>query len=153
MHIFKKTAVILVTGCLMAGASLPARANVPNATRSGGLTFVPLTPEAAAKLPPWLKPSDVVGMSVETAPIAGNSAAATDLAVTENKEQAQAWVNEVGRHLRHAKRSSFYSSQGETEYRDGVKAFMQGRYSEAIDHLRTADSFVSGIPNSRVDVG
>jgi cytochrome P450 len=35
----------------------------------------------------------------------------------------------------------------------GVRALGQGKYDEAIEHLRAADKCVSGIPNERVEVG
>jgi hypothetical protein len=59
----------------------------------------------------------------------------------------------VSSHIRHAERSSFYSSQAKTEYGAGVRALGQGKYDEAIEHLRAADKCVSGIPNERVEVG
>jgi hypothetical protein len=152
MSMFKKTAVVLVSGVLIAGSCVPARAS--NGGYNGtGLTFVPLTPEAAAKLPAWVKPSDVAGMSVEMAPLPKKPMEGTDLAAMDDKDQAQALLTEVGRHIRHAQRSSFYSSQANTEYGAGVRAFGQGKYDEAIDHLRAADKCVSGIPNERVEVG
>jgi hypothetical protein len=151
MSMFKKTAVVLVSGFLIAGAGMPARAS--NSGSGSGLHFVPLTPEAATKLPPWLKASDVTGMSIEMAPIPKNAAAETDLAVMDTKEHAQALLGEVSSHIRHAERSSFYSSQAKTEYGAGVRALGQGKYDEAIEHLRAADKCVSGIPNERVEVG
>jgi len=144
-----KTAVVLVSGFLIAGACAPTLASVSDS----GLTFVPLTLEAAAKLPPWVKASDVTGMSVEMAPIPKKAATGTDLAATDSKERAQALLNDVSRHIRHAERSSFYSSEGEAEYGAGVRALGQGKYNEAIEHLRAADKCVSGIPNERVEVG
>jgi len=152
MSMFKKTAVVLVSGVLMAGACMPTWAS-NGGDRSNGLTFVPLTPEAATKLPPWVKPSDVTGMSVEMAPIPKNRAAGIDLAAMDTKEHAQALLGEVSRHIRHAERSSFYSSQAKTEYGAGVQAVGQGKYADAIEHLRAADKYVSGIPNERVEVG
>jgi hypothetical protein len=87
MTIFKKTAVVLVSGFLMVGFGIAAQASVSTSTTIGGLTFVPLTPEAAAQLPPWIKPGDVVGMSAEVAPVPQRSG--TDLAAMEPKEKAQ----------------------------------------------------------------
>ena len=152
MNMFKKTAVVLVSGLLIAGSCVPARAS--NGGYNGtGLTFVPLTPEAAAKLPPWVRPSDVAGMSVEMAPLPKKPAEGTNLAAMDDKDQAQALLSEVARHIRHAERGSFYSSEANTEFGAGVRAFGQGRYDEAIGHLRAADRCVSGIPNERVEVG
>jgi len=71
----------------------------------------------------------------------------------DTKEHAQALLGEVSRHIRHAERSSFYSSQAKTEYGAGVQAVGQGKYADAIEHLRAADRYVSGIPNERVEVG
>ncbi len=147
MRIFKRTAAALVSGMLLTGGIYgPATASF------GGLTLVPLTPEVAAKLPPGIKPSDVTGMSLQTAPLKSANPA-TQMAVMDSKEQAQLLIRDVGRHLRHAKRSSFYSSQAEAEYGAGVRAFGNGRYAQAIDHLRAADKCVTGIPNERVEVG
>jgi hypothetical protein len=137
----------------MAGACVPAWSGVGGDARIGGLTFTPLTPEAATKLPPWIKPGDVVGMSTEMAATNNDAAKGTDLAVMDTREQAQALLGEVSRHIRHAQRSSFYSPQGEAEYGAGVRAFGKGNYAEAIEHLRAADKCVAGIPNERVEVG
>ena len=152
MSMFRKTAVILVSGFLIAGTYVPARASDGSKSRTG-LTFIPLTPEAATKLPPWVKATDVTGMSVEMAPVPRKTVMANDLAVLDTKEQAQALLGEVNRHIRHAERSSFYSSQAKTEYTAGVKALGQGKYDDAIEHLRAADKCVSGIPNERVEIG
>ena len=150
MSMFRRTAVILVSGFLLAGSCVPTRAD--NVGNTGtGLTFVPLTPEAATKLPPWVKASDVTGMSVQMA--AEPRTVATNLAVMDTKEQAQALLGEVSRHIRHAERSSFYSSQAKTEYTAGVQALGRGKYDDAIEHLRAADKCVSGIPNERVEIG
>jgi hypothetical protein len=151
MRMFNKMAVVLVSGFLMGAACVPAGASV-GGDAVGGLTFTPLTPEAAAKLPPWVKPSDVAGMSLEMAP-PHRDGAKTDLAATDPKEEAQSLLSEVNRHIWHAKRSSFYSSQAETEYVAGVQAYGKGQYAEAIEHLRKADKCVTGIPNERVEVG
>ena len=148
MRMFKKTVVVLVSGFLIAGACVPTRAS----TSDSGLTFVPLTPEAAAKLPPWVKASDVTGMSVQMA-AEPRKIVTTNLAVMDSKEQAQALLGEVSRHIRHAERSSFYSSQAKTEYTAGVQALGRGKYDDAIEHLRAADKCVSGIPNERVEIG
>ena len=104
-------------------------------------------------MPPWINPSDVVGMSAEMATVPEKAATGTDLAVMDTKEHAQALLGEVNRHIRHAERGSFYSSQAKTEYVAGVRAFGQGKYAEAIEHLRAADKCVFGIPNERVEVG
>ena len=152
MIIFEKTALVVVSGFLMASTCVPAGASKVGYNGTG-LSFVPLTPEAAEKLPPWVKPSDVTGMSVETAPIPKESVPGTNLAAMDDKDQAQALLSEVNRHIRHAERSSFYSSQAKTEYGAGVRAFGQGKYDEAIEHLRAADKCVSGIPNERVEIG
>ena len=152
MSIFKKTAVVLVSGFLMGGACMPIYASIGD-NNGSGLTFVPLTPEAAAKLPPWIKPSEVKGMSAEMGAAPKKAAGGTNLAVMDTREQAEALLGEVGRHIRHAERSSFYSSEGEAEYGAGVRALGQGKYAEAVEHLRAADKCVSGIPNERVEVG
>ncbi|HKD69604.1 MAG TPA: hypothetical protein VKB84_22385 [Candidatus Binataceae bacterium] len=148
---FKKTAAVLVSGFLLTGAWMPARAS--DESTAFGLHFVPLSVEAATKLPPWLKASDVRGMSVETAPLPKNAAAGTNLAEMDTRDHAEALLTEVGRHIRHAENSSFYSSQAKTEYGAGVRAMEEGKYSEAIEHLRAADKCVSGIPNERVEIG
>jgi hypothetical protein len=147
MSIFKKTAVVLVSGFLMAGPCVPAWSSVGDDAQSGGLSLSPLTPEAAAKLPPWIKPSDVVGMGPEVATVHKNAAKGTDLAVTDIRERVQALLGEVSRHIRHAESGSFYSPQGEVEYREGVLAFGKGKYADAIEHFRTADKCVTDIPN------
>ena len=151
MSMFRRTAVILVSGFLLSGSCVPTRAgNVGNT--GTGLTFVPLTAEAATKLPPWVKASDVTGMSVQMA-AEPRKTVTTNLAVMDSKEQAQALLGEVSRHIRHAERSSFYSSQAKTEYTAGVQALGRGKYDDAIEHLRAADKCVSGIPNERVEIG
>jgi hypothetical protein len=139
MTIFKRTAVVLASGFLIIGAGMPAWSSVGG---DGGLAFGPLTPEAATKLPSWINPSDVVGMSAE-APTRKNAAKGTDLAVADTSKQAQALLGAVGRRIRHSESGPFYSPQGEAEYRAGVLAFGQGKYDEAIEHLRTADKFVT----------
>jgi len=148
LNIFNKTAEIAVSGFLTIGAFVPAQASIDKGP--GQLHYVPLTNEAAAKLPAWLKASDVTGMSVEMAMPRENG---TNLAVLDTREQARELAHDVSAHLRHAKKGSFYSSQAETEYGSGVRALGQGRYTEAIDHLRAADKCVSGIPNERIEIG
>jgi hypothetical protein len=145
--------VILVSGFLMAGACAPAWSAAGDRTEIGGLTFIPLTPEAATKLPPWVNPADVVGMSEQMAATHENAGHGTTLAAMDTREQAQALLDEVSRHIRHAQRGSFNSPQGTVEYRAGVRAFGEGKYAEAIEHLRAADRYVAGIPNERVEVG
>jgi hypothetical protein len=48
MSMFKKTAVVLVSGFLIAGAGMPARAS--NSGSGSGLHFVPLTKAYAAPI-------------------------------------------------------------------------------------------------------
>jgi hypothetical protein len=143
MRIFKKTAVVLASGLLMAGASIPAWSRVNAESEYGGLSFSPLTPEAAAQLPPWIKPSDVMSMSAETSIAHRSAAPSTDLAVADTSEQAKALLREVRSHIQLAEGSSFYSPQGEAEYKAGVLAFGEGKYAEAIEHLRMADKCVT----------
>jgi L-ascorbate metabolism protein UlaG (beta-lactamase superfamily) len=70
MRTFGKLAITgFIASSLLARANLPipdAAANDGGATYDSAMVFTSLTPDAAAKLPAWLKPSDVVGMSRQT---------------------------------------------------------------------------------------
>lgn len=145
-----KWAVALIAGLVLAGPAIPSWSSTRD---NSGLVFKPLTPEVAAKLPPWLKPSDVVGMTdqIPNTSVAGSQG--TNLAVMDRRDKAQMLLNKVGRDIRHAERSSFYSSQADTEYRAGLRAFGKGDFAKAIHHLQSADDYVAGIPNERVMIG
>lgn len=143
-------AVTLIAAILLAGPLIPSWAST---RQNSGPVFKPLTPEVAAKLPSWLKPSDVAGMTDAIPGTSVGSSQRTDLAVMDSREKAQMLLHKVGSHIRHAKRSSFYSPQADTEYRAGLRAFDEGDFAKAINHLQTADEYVAGIPNERVIVG
>lgn len=147
----KSWVVTLIAGLLLAGPPIQSWSSTgDNGARP---VFKPLTPAVASKLPPWLKPSDVAGMSNEIPRTSVGASHRTDLATMDSRDKAQVLLKKVTRDIHNAERSSFYSPQADTEYRAGLRAFGKGNFAESITHLRSADRLVSGIPNERVMIG
>jgi hypothetical protein len=82
-----------------------------------------LTPDVAKRLPWFIKPSDVLCMSVTS----------EDVQVSE---RAQLLLNELGGRLQSEGRFSHATA----EYDRGIAAYAEGRYMEAVSHLQAAIS-------------
>jgi hypothetical protein len=90
----------------------------------------PLTWEAANHLPSWVRASDVTCMSVSVEDMQ-NSRKAQELLV-----QAAGQAHEQG---------SFSTPSGESQYIEGVEAYAEGKYTEAIAHFRAAMPSISPV--------
>jgi hypothetical protein len=90
----------------------------------------PLTFEAANKLPAWVRASDVECMSLTM----------TDLRA---RQQAQALLIQAAGQAQD--QGGFSSSTAEAQYNDGVVAYADGRYADAIAHFHAAMPSVSRV--------
>jgi hypothetical protein len=82
-----------------------------------------LTPDVAKRLPWFIKPADVLCMSVTR----------EDVQVSEH---ARLLLNELGGRLQ----SEGRFSNATAEYDRGIAAYAEGRYIEAVSHLQVAIS-------------
>jgi hypothetical protein len=132
MGISTKVAASVMTGILVVAAYAPARAHTsddqatlarqPSAAVFAG-PYSPLTPEVARRLPPFLKASDVVGISPTI----------DDLRV---QKEAQALLVKAAEETQ--KEGPFTDSRAAAEYGAGINAYAQGRYIETIVHMNAA---------------
>ena len=132
MSVSNKLALGVMTGLLVAAAYAPARAQTsddratsappPHAAVFAG-PYSPLTPEVARRLPPFLKASDVAGMSPTT----------DDLRA---QKEAQALLVKAAEQTQ--KDGPFTDSRAAAEYSAGINAYADGRYIETIVHMQAA---------------
>ena len=124
MTISKGLAAATMAGYLLAAGGLPAKANPPGSgptqtqatAMAAEVPYGPLTSEVAAKLPAFLKPADVAGMSPSV----------EDLSV--QKQATALFIRAIA----HVKDGGSADSRTKAEYNDGAAAYAQGRYIEAI---------------------
>ncbi|HUN57872.1 MAG TPA: hypothetical protein VMU41_07135 [Candidatus Binataceae bacterium] len=139
MKIAKKLAATLVATAMATALYGPVFADLfdqqpsekPAANRAAEAPCQPLTWAAANKLPSWVKPSDVACMSVSTEDLEASRQARALLLQAAGQAQDQA--------------GTLSNSATETQYDDGLAAYAEGRYSDAIVHFRAAMPSVSPI--------
>ena len=129
MHTSRRVVTGLVTGFLVAASYAPSFAAVRDAQNAQGpksnvtIPCEPLSWDAAKKLPWFIKPSAVECMSPTQDDLQASAQARSLLA--KATAQIQGGQPRSG-------------STALTEYNDGVAAYAEGRYIEAIDHFHAA---------------
>ena len=125
MGISQKVAAGMLTGLLVAAAYAPAQAHMSDTGAPSVFAgrYSPLTPEVAGSLPPFLKASDVAGISPTI----------DDLSV---QKQAQALLAKAAEQVQ--RQGPFTDSREAAEYGAGINAYADGRYIETVVHLHAA---------------
>jgi hypothetical protein len=128
MRISRDFTTGLVLTLLMSGACVAANSLLCAAEQDPepAMMLTPcalLTPEVAKRLPWFIKPGDVLCMSVTS----------EDVQVSE---RARLLLNELGGRLQ----SEGRFSNATAEYDRGIAAYAEGRYIEAVSHLQAAIS-------------
>jgi hypothetical protein len=138
MKISKTLATGVMATMVAAAVYVPAFAGLfdqqssqtPDANRAVQGPCEPLTFEAANKLPAWVRASDVECMSLTM----------TDLRA---RQQARALLIQAAGQAQN--QGGFSSSTTEAQYNEGVVAYADGRYADAIAHFRAAMPSVSRV--------
>jgi hypothetical protein len=137
MKISKTMATGLMATMMAAAVYSPAFADLfdqpslkPEANRMLEGPCEPLTWEAANKLPWWVRAGDVACMSVSVDDF-------------QASQQAQALLVEAAGQMRDEGASS--AQMAEAQYKDGVEAYAEGKYADAITHFRAAMPSVSPV--------
>ena len=128
MRISRELTTGLIMTLLMSGvcAAATSRLSAAEQLPEAAMMLTPcalLTPDVAKRLPWFIKPADVVCMSITS----------VDVQVSE---RARLLLSEVGGRLQGEGRFS----SATTEYERGIAAYAEGRYFEAVSHLQAAIS-------------
>jgi hypothetical protein len=137
MKISKKLAAGLMATMVAAAVYAPAFAGLfdqpsqkPKANSAAEGPCEPLTWEAANKLPAWVKARDVTCMSLSMEDLQASWQARALLVEAAGEAQDQ---------------GTFSNSAAEAQYNDGVEAYAEGRYADAIAHFRAAMPSVNSV--------
>lgn len=136
MKISNKLATSVMATMVAAAVYAPAFADLfdqpsqkPRANSTAEAPCEPLTWEAANKLPGWVRARDVTCMSLSVEDLhASQQARALLVAAGQAQDQG-----------------AFSSSAVEAQYNEGVEAYAEGRYADAIAHFRAAMPSISPV--------
>lgn len=128
MRILRQVATGSMLTLLISGASIGANslANAAELDSEPAMTLAPcalLTPDVAKRLPRFIKPADVLCMSITVEDV-------------QASERAQLLLSAAGQRLL----SEVRFSNATAEYNRGIAAYAEGKYIEAISDLQAAIS-------------
>jgi hypothetical protein len=128
MRIWRQVATRLMLTLLISAACIAANslANAAELNSQPAMTLAPcalLTPDVARRLPWFIKPAEVLCMSITVEDV-------------QASERAQLLLSEAGQRLL----SEVRFSNATAEYDRGIAAYAEGKYTEAISDLQAAIS-------------